>query len=241
MPHPLLLARPTDPFLRLRVEDPEQIETYAIDGDHVALLRRGHRVHETWVSALGDDPTRIVGLIEQLRPIGIDGVHVHDLVFDELPEDLRGRDPGHWSLWEFTGEHPGRVAFAGRATPEVTTLAAQDPRINALLGHSDSAYIRTDDVRVTEWLGVVEDDELLAVGARLPGAAGTAHLVSICTHPGARGQGLARRVTSALTERALSEGAQGVWLEMYADNAAAAAVYRAVGFTEVGRYRSALL
>ncbi|MEK9663765.1 MAG: GNAT family N-acetyltransferase [Candidatus Nanopelagicales bacterium] len=235
MPHPLLLARPTDPFLRLRVEDPERIEAYAIDGDHVAFLRRGHRVQETWVSALGDDSTRIIGLIEELCSRGIDGVHVHDHVFPDLPAHLRGPDPGHWSLWEFTADCVTPTA------EELAVLSAEDPRIDALLAHSDSAYIRTDDVRVTEWLGVLDGEDLVAVGGRLPGAAKTAHLVSICTHPRVRGRGLAGQVTASLVHRAQDTGAEGVWLEMYADNSAAAAVYRRVGFTEAGRYRSALL
>ena len=241
MPHPLLLARPTDPFLRLRVEDPKRVEAYVIDGDHVALLRRGHRVQETWVSALGDDSTRITGLIEQLRPRGIDGVHVHDHVFADLPAALRGPDPGHWSLWEFTAGGSQSAVPVAPTVGELAVLSAEDPRIDALLAHSDSAYVRSDDIRVTEWLGVLDGADLIAVGGRLPGGGNTAHLVSICTHPRVRGRGLAGQVTASLARRARETGAEGVWLEMYADNITAAAVYRRVGFTEVGRYRSALL
>ena len=72
MQHPLRQARPADPFLRLRMEDPD-IGAYAIDGDHVALLRAGRTSGEVWVTALGDDPERILALIEELRPHGFDG------------------------------------------------------------------------------------------------------------------------------------------------------------------------
>ena len=90
-----------------------------------------------------------------------------------------------------------------------------------------------------EWLGIVEGSGLVAVGARVRAAYGSAHLVSICTDPAHRGRGLGRAVTTALVGSALDSGAPRVWLEMYADNAAAAVAYHAVGFTEQGRYRSA--
>ena len=232
MQHPLRQARPNDPFLGPRMEDPD-IGEFAIDDDHVAFLREGRRTGEVWITALGDDPGRILALIEQLRPHGFDGVTVHDHVFEQLPDDLRGSDPGHWSLWELTGGI-GDV-------PRTVRLDPLDPRIDPLLEHSSSSYIRAGDRHVEEWRGIVEGDALLAVGARVGAARGRAHLVSICTHPTRRGRGLGRAITASLAAEALASGATGVWLEMYADNRAAAQAYRSVGFEEVGRYRSALL
>lgn len=233
MQHPLLLARPADPFLRLRLADGAGVEDYVVDGDHVAFIRRGRRAEETWVSALGDDPARIRGLIEVLRVHGLDGVHVHDHIYDTLPPSLQGPDPGHWSLWELTS----------RSTPAVETvrLDAADPRIDRLLEHSSSAYIHAGDPDVEEWRGMTDGDDLIAVGARARSAHRRAHLVSICTDPARRGEGLGRTITASLATEALASGSTGVWLEMYADNAAAARTYQSVGFEEVGRYRSALL
>jgi ribosomal protein S18 acetylase RimI-like enzyme len=232
MQHPLRQARPSDPFLRLRMEDPD-IGAYAIDGDHVALLRTGRMSGETWVTALGDDPARILALIEELRPHGFDGVTAHDHVFEVLPGDLRGPDPGHWSLWELWGE------IVGAAT--TVRLEPDDARIDRLLEHSSSAYIRAGDPHVVEWRGITDGDVLIAVGARLPAAHGGVHLVSICTDPDYRGRGLGRVITASLAAEALATGASRIWLEMYADNVVAARTYRAVGFEEMGRYRSALL
>ena len=232
MQHPLRQARPSDPFLRLRMEDPD-IGAYAIDGDHVALLRTGRMSGETWVTALGDDPDRILALIEELRPHGFDGVTAHDHVFVQLPDELQGPDPGHWSLWELT-----RPLTAATHT---VRLEPDDPRIDPLLEHSSSAYIHAGDPHVEEWRGIVEGDALVAVGARVGAAHGRAHLVSICAHPAQRGRGLGRAITASLAAEALASGATGVWLEMYADNAVAARAYLAVGFEEMGRYRSALL
>ena len=232
MQHPLRQARPSDPFLRLRMEDPD-IGAYAIDGDHVALLRTGRMSGETWVTALGDDPARILALIEELRPHGFDGVTAHDHVFVQLPDELQGPDPGHWSLWELTRPLA--------AAPPTVRLEPDDPRIDPLLEHSSSAYIHAGDPHVVEWRGITDGDALIAVGARLSAAHGRVHLVSICTDPAQRGRGLGRAITASLAAEALSAGATGVWLEMYADNAVAARAYRAVGFEEMGRYRSALL
>ena len=252
MQHPLRQARPADPFLRLRMEDPD-IGAYAIDGDHVALLRTGRMSGETWVTALGDDPARILALIEALRPRGFDGVTAHDHVFEKLPDDLRGPDPGHWSLWELTSPpipaecapaddaHGVSGSAGAHSAQEVVRLEPDDPRIDPLLEHSTSAYIHAGDPHVAEWRGIVEGDTLVAVGARVGAAHGRAHLVSICTDPSHRGQGLGRAITASLAAEALAAGATGVWLEMYADNAAAARAYRSVGFEEMGRYRSALL
>lgn len=251
MQHPLRQARPADPFLRLRMEDPD-FGVYAIDGDHVAFLRTGRMSGETWVTALGDDPTRSLALIEELRPHGFDGVTAHDHVFVQLPEDLRGPDPGHWSLWELTSESSLECALVRADSADSTDTTAHsanravrlepdDPRIDPLLEHSSSAYIHAGDPHVEEWLGIVDGDELIAVGARVGAAHGRAHLVSICTDPAHRGRGLGRALTASLAAEAVASGVTGVWLEMYADNDAAARAYRAVGFEELGRYRSALL
>jgi ribosomal protein S18 acetylase RimI-like enzyme len=230
MQHPLRQARPSDPFLRLRVAD-DHVRHFAVDEDHVAFLRTGRTSGETWITALGEEPTRVTALIESLRHHGFDGVTVHDHVFDHLPADLRGPAPGHWSLWEFDG----RMMEASGST----RLDPHDPRIDPLLAHSDSAYIHAGDPRVVQWHGIEDGDRLVAVGAWTSSVGGAAHLVSICTDPAYRGRRLGRGITAALTASALAAGANGANLEMYAGNEAAAGAYRAAGYIEVGRYMSA--
>lgn len=246
MQHPLRQARPDDPFLRLRLDDAD-IDAYVIDGDHVAVLRTGRRAGMAWVTALGDDAARIVALIDQLRPHGFDGVTTHEQVWEHLPDDIRGSDVGHWSLWELglaecapaDAPHGVSASAGAHSASEMVELAADDPRIDPLLAHSDSAYTFAGDPGVASWLGIEEGGELVAVGARRETHHGVAHLVSICTDPAHRGKGLARVVTAALAAQALDAGATRVCLEMYAGNEAAARAYRAVGFEEWGRYRSA--
>ncbi len=230
MQHPLRQARPSDPFLRLRVAD-DHVRHFAVDEDHVAFLRTGRTSGETWITALGEEPTRVTALIESLRHHGFDGVTAYDHVFTALPAYLRGPDPGHWSLFEFDG----RMMEASGST----RLDPHDPRIDPLLAHSDSAYIHAGDPRVVQWHGIEDGDRLVAVGAWTSSVGGAAHLVSICTDPAYRGAGLGRRITSGLTAAAVASGASGANLEMYAGNEAAAGAYRAAGYIEVGRYMSA--
>lgn len=239
MQHPLRQARPADPFLRFNF-DPSQVLDYRIDGDHVGYVRPGRRGGEAWVSALGDDPDRVVTLIDALSEgREVDGIHVHDDVYAALPDRLTIDDPGHWSIWVMT---------RAEAIPDLADVAvgpveldAADPRIDPLLAHSDSAYIFAGHDSVRRWAGVIRDERLLAVGAESVIADGVPHLVSICTDPDARGQGLGRSVTAHLAQAAFDRGEPLVYLEMYAGNAPAAALYRSLGFREVGRYRSGWL
>lgn len=239
MPHPLRTARPDDPYLRFRLEE-EQVVDHVIDVDHIAFVRPGRRPGELWITALGDDPDRIRALIEELlQGRQIDGIHVEDAVYLQLPEHLRIPDPGHWSIWVINARHapPGLQG----AVSGTVDLDPHDTRIDPLLEHSDSAYLRAGDPSVRRWVGVVEGGRLLAVGAETVIAETVPHLVSICTDPSVRGRGYGRRVTAALVQAAFACGAPEVYLEMYAGNAAAAAVYRGVGFREAGRYRSGWL
>lgn len=243
MPHPLQTARPSDPFLRFRLDE-ETVGEFAIVGDHVAYSRPGRNAGETWVSALGDDAERIVALARDLvMRVKADGIHVHDSVFDSLPDDLLPRESGHWSMWILP---PGALA---RPEPvdlpdpacDVVELHGSDPRIDQLLRQSDSAYVFSADPSVGRWLGIEAGDRLVCVGARQSTLEGTPHLVSICTDREFRGQGLATALTHALCRGAIEHGNGEVYLEMYAGNGAAATVYSRLGFVEVGRYRSGFL
>jgi RimJ/RimL family protein N-acetyltransferase len=61
---------------------------------------------------------------------------------------------------------------------------------------------------------------------------------NVTTHPAHRGRGLAQRVTAALCHR-LRETTDVITLNVKADNAAAVAAYRRIGFTVVGDYEEA--
>ncbi len=62
-----------------------------------------------------------------------------------------------------------------------------------------------------------------------------AHVHNLAVVPEARRQGLARRLLALTLEIAAGKGARAVHLEVRAGNAAARALYRAMGFDEVGK------
>ncbi|TEX51461.1 MAG: hypothetical protein B7C55_05340 [Actinomycetales bacterium mxb001] len=236
MQHPLRQARPDDPFLRYHLDE-SQVVDFLVDEDHVGFIRAGRRSGELWVSALGDDPGRILEIIDFLSARRqVDGIHVHDHVYALLPERLRIPDPGHWSIWLITAPDVAHdLSDWARGAREID---AHDARIDPLLSHSDSAYLMAGDPSIRRWVGVLDGPRLVAVGAESDIADGIPHLVSICTDPEQRRHGHGKAVTAQLVSGAFERGESLVYLEMYAGNKAAASLYRSLGFREVGRYRS---
>ena len=102
-------------------------------------------------------------------------------------------------------------------------LAESSPRASAQPG----------DEAVRRWVGVRDaSGALLACAADTSGATGVGHLSSIAVSPSARGQGLGKAVTAALTRRMFDEGDDLVTLGMYADNTEGRALYDALGFAD---------
>lgn len=228
-------ARPADPFVRWRIEA-QDLGDAVVDGDHVAWTRRSERNGEWWGTALGEDPARVARLVERLDDLSpLEGVTVPAEAFAALPRRLSSPDPGHWSLWFID---PADVPQApGRAVE----LAGDDVRIDAVLAHSTSAEAFAGDPAVRRWAGVESGGRLVSVAAERRRGNGAAGLLSVCTVPDARGSGHARAACLLLMQRARDEAAPTIFLEMYADNEAGRRTYTALGFTEVGRYRSGLL
>ena len=68
-------------------------------------------------------------------------------------------------------------------------------------------------------------------------AADEAEILTICTMPAERRQGVGRRLIEAAKATLTAAGAGRLFLEVATDNAAAIALYRAFGFAEAGRRR----
>ena len=186
----LRLARPGDPFVDWHV-DAQSIEGIATDGDHVAWTRFGRVRAERWATVLGDDAERATSLLRSLEAgTPLDGVTVHDGVYATLPLEFRAPVTGHWCLWvleanRLTAELRGHAAGA-------SILGIDDPRIDVLLRHSESAHVFAGSPSIVRWAGVEVGDRLVAVAGQEVAASGAAHLVSVCTDPGHRGRGHAR-------------------------------------------------
>lgn len=202
----------------------------------MAWLGRAARPGERWVTGIGEDPAAVVRLVSRIADEHeVDGVTVSEAAFEHLPPRLRTPKPGHWCFWVLDVDAPPADSTG------VQGLALDDPRIGPLLAHSDSAHVFPGDPRLVRWSGIEQDGVLVSVAGQVTEASGAAHILSVCTHPEARGQGLARRVCAHIIDAARTDGAPAVVLEMYTANAAGRRTYGALGFRECGRYASGLL
>jgi len=61
-------------------------------------------------------------------------------------------------------------------------------------------------------------------------------LYAVATRPEARRRGLARALAGALAHAAAGDGVRGLWLQVLHDNAAARALYAALGFRPASTY-----
>lgn len=81
---------------------------------------------------------------------------------------------------------------------------------------------------------------VLEVGGQIVGygimsvAASEAHLLNLCVHPSVQHMGYGRRMLNALLLRAEEAAADKMFLEVRPSNDAALALYRSVGFEQVG-------
>ncbi|MBM3669087.1 MAG: GNAT family N-acetyltransferase [Actinobacteria bacterium] len=216
-------------FMRWRW-DPDGVQDLRRVGDAVGWTRTTAK-GERWATAfgpVGDVCSLLSALDTEQR---LDGITCAESTAVEVFRQWPARDPGHWAVWELAEGHGERVS-------QVREIPRDDPGISELMTHSASAHILPGDPRIVRWLGIVEQDRLVSVAGHMRGPRGSAHIVGVCTHPDARGQGLARRVVSDLVARAREQGCVGIFLEMYTNNDAAATVYSGLGFREAGRYCS---
>lgn len=63
------------------------------------------------------------------------------------------------------------------------------------------------------------------------------HLLNVCIHPDWQGQGLGQKLVRRLLNLARQHGAETAFLEVRQSNDSACALYRRLGFVEVGRRR----
>lgn len=80
-----------------------------------------------------------------------------------------------------------------------------------------------------EFWGVKQDGVLIAMAGERMKQDGFTEVSGVCTHPGARGRGLARMLSTLVTARILERG-ETPYLHAYATNAAALALYESLGF-----------
>lgn len=232
----VLVATGHDPYARGSLRRP-LVRGWLAEGA-VAWVGTDAEERVPYLSSLGDPPqvaALLADLLTELPPR--QRLTVPRGTAPLLPAWVGLEDLGQWDFrWTATApphQHGEELVVADVHERAVEALlAAASPGASAVPG----------DAAVHRWVGVPDGaGGLLACAADTSAATGVGHLSSIAVHPGARGRGLGRAVTAALTRRLLADGCDVVTLGLYADNAAARALYDALGFADDHRFTSGRL
>ncbi len=100
--------------------------------------------------------------------------------------------------------------------------------------HPWSEGVFRDCIRSNYECWVVENLSRLVGHGILSEAAGEAHLLNVCIHPGHQGNGLGRQLVEFMIDCARSKNAQRVFLEVRPSNHVAYKLYESIGFNEIG-------
>ncbi len=203
----------------------------------VFLLYRGPDPPTLLALRNGDDATA-AHLMGQLGP------HLPDEVYAHLSPGLEAalaathRTEPHGRHLKLALVHTARLEVASRW--RVEPLGERD--LPALLALYEEAYpgnwFDPRMLRTGHYLGVREGGRLVCVAGVHVYAPSTrvAALGNVTTLPHVRGRGIARAAVAALCVRLLRT-VDTVGLNVHADNAAALALYRRLGFEPVAEYR----
>lgn len=101
--------------------------------------------------------------------------------------------------------------------------------------HPWSEAVFIDCFKDSYRLWAASHGERLAGYAVVAYMAGEAHLLNLCVHPQARGQGVGRYLLKHLLATAAHEGMSQLLLEVRVSNSAAIDLYRQEGFSQIGK------
>ena len=227
----ILVATGHDPFARGSLRRP--VARGWLSGRAVAWMGVDAEERTTYLSALGP-PAEVGALIGAL----VEEVPPKQRM--TLPRGTPAHLPAWMSIdgtdWDFRWLAAPPPRQAGE---EAVVEVDDDDELQALLtASSPTASALPGDPGIRRWVGIRDAGALVACAADTSGATGIGHLSSIAVHPAARGRGLGRAVTAALTRRFFDEGCDMVTLGMYADNTYGRAMYDALGFADTHRFTS---
>lgn len=127
-----------------------------------------------------------------------------------------------------------RVAVAASGA-ELCVLSEPDvPDMVALTSLTHPGPFRPQTYTLGMYLGIRVDGRLAAMGGERMHLPGAREVSAICTHPDFRGRGYARTIVARLVDAIFDEGLTP-FLHVEAQNGAAQALYRELGFVERAR------
>jgi ribosomal protein S18 acetylase RimI-like enzyme len=222
----VLVATSHDAFARGTLRRP-LLRGWSTDGA-AAWIGIDNEERQSYLSALGD-PGVVGALIAELLP------ELPPRQRLTVPRGTPARLPAWAGMtgvdWDFRWlpEPPPRQRGEQRVEPLDDAVAVEE----LLAASSSRASAQPGDRAALRWVGVRDaSGRLLACAADTSSATGVGHLSSIAVVPQARGQGLGKAVTAALTRQLFEEGKDIVTLGTYADNPEGRALYDALGFRD---------
>jgi predicted GNAT family acetyltransferase len=189
------------------------------------LARRFDRVVNLFASARDDSPEALAALAQLVQP----GERVYVLQVPEITVP-----PGLVALKRAQGVQmvASRQIEAEAAAVNVPILRLTDsdaPDMLALAQLTEPGPFLARTHAMGDFIGVREQGQLAAMAGerfRLPGYT---EVSGVCTHPGHRGRGLAKRLSAAVAASIQARGDQP-FLHAWKTNTAAIALYESLGF-----------
>jgi ribosomal protein S18 acetylase RimI-like enzyme len=115
--------------------------------------------------------------------------------------------------------------------PEAVLLGADDvPEMLALVALTEPGPFRSRTIEMGTYLGIRRDGNLIAMAGTRFALPTHTEISAVCTHPSARGQGLANRLIRAVADHITASG-RTPFLHTRPYNTNAIRLYKSLGFT----------
>ncbi|WP_320784483.1 GNAT family N-acetyltransferase [Streptomyces sp. CRN 30] len=144
---------------------------------------------------------------------------------------FNGRIPNGWEVTsDIEGVQLVDDGVAAAPDPEAVLLGPADvPEMLDLVARTRPGPFLPRTIELGTYLGIRRDGALLAMAGERLHPPGWTEISAVCTHPDARGEGLAGRLVRAVAHGIRARG-ETPFLHTGADNTSALRVYEALGF-----------
>jgi predicted GNAT family acetyltransferase len=201
----------------------------SLAGPHLALsegsdlARRFARDVNLFASTRDDSAEALAALAALLQPG--ERVFVLQVPAIELP-------PGLVAVKRARGVQMVATRALADECPAVQPLGdAEAPAMLALATLTEPGPFLARTHAMGRFIGVREQGRLMAMAGERFRPEGFTEVSGVCTHPEARGRGLARALSAAVTARIQARGEQA-FLHAWASNVAAIRLYESLGFVQ---------